>query len=128
MTLIDIFLIVLILAASTLCIFLIVYLKKIFEQVEAVSKDIHQLVENTIPVLSNLEDVTERANRIVTEVADYWDEIDHSIRTLREKISSFSSWKKFRDAQSLTSGLIKNSKSIAIGVSTFWSKYKQRNF
>ena len=126
MTLIDIFLIVLILSASSLCIFVIVYLKRIFEQVEAVRKDIHRLIENTIPILSNLEEITQRVNRIVTEAEGYWKEIDYSIRNLREKISNFNSWKKFRDAQTHASGIIKNLKSIAIGISAFWSEYKHR--
>ncbi len=126
MTLIDIFLIVLILSASSLCIFVIVYLKRIFGQVEAVRKDIHRLVENTIPILSNLEEVTRRANRIVTEAEGYWKEIDYSIKNLREKISNFGPWKKFRDAQTQTSGIIKNLSSIAIGIYAFWSEYKHR--
>ena len=96
MTLVNIFLIFLILSASALCIFVIVYLKRISEQVEAVRRDIHQLVENTIPILSNLEKVTQRASRIVTEAEGYWEKIDHSIRNLLGKISIFSSWKIFR--------------------------------
>lgn len=124
MALIDILLIVLILSASSLCIFLIVYLKRFFEQFEEVCEDIHQLVDNTIPILNNLEEVTQRANRIVTEVESYWDVIDDSIRTLREKISNSGLWNKLRDTQSQTSWLIKQSRSIVKGVSIFWNKYK----
>lgn len=126
MTLIDIFLIVLILSVSSLCIFVIVYLKRIFEEVEAARKDIHRLVENTVPILSNLEEITQRVNRIATEAVDYWEEIDYSIKYLREKISNFNSWKKFRDAQTQTSGIIKSLRSIATGISAFFSEYKNR--
>jgi len=126
MTLVNILLIVLIVSASALCLFVIVYLKRIFEQVEAVRRDIHQLVENTIPILSNLEEVTQRANRIVTEAEGYWEEIDHSIRNLRGKLSNFGPWNKFRDAQTQTSELIKNLRSITKGIFAFWSEYKHR--
>jgi uncharacterized protein YoxC len=125
-TIVDIFLIVLILSASALCIFVIIYLKRIFEEVAAVRKDIHNLVENTIPILGNLEEVSQRANRIVTEAEEYWEEIDRSIKTLREKIANFGSWKKFRNAQTQTSDLIKNLKAIAKGISAFWSEFKYR--
>ena len=87
MTIIDIFLIILILSASALSLFAISYLKRITEQVEAVRKDVHQLIEKTNPVVENLEEVTRRANRIVSEVENYWEEIDSSIKKVRERIS-----------------------------------------
>lgn len=126
MTLIDIFHMVLILSAFSLCIFVFVYLKRFFEMVEAVREDIHQFVENTIPVLNNLEDVTQRANRIVTEIEGYWEEINRSIRTLRQKILNLRSWNKFSDSQKQTSEFIKTFRSIAKGISVFWSEYKHK--
>jgi uncharacterized protein YoxC len=126
MTLIDILLLVLILSASSLCIFLIVYLKKISGHVEGVSKDIHRLVENTIPILSNLEEVTQRVNIIVTGVERYWKEIDLTIKTLRGKISNSGLWEKFRVAQTQILELNKYFRAIGKGMSAFWCKYKQR--
>jgi len=124
MALIDIFLMVFIFSASSLCIFSIIYMKRIFEQVEAIRKDINRLVENTIPLLSNLKDVTHRANRIATEVEEYWEKIDYSIRNLREKISNSGYWKKFYYAQIHIAVLIKSIRSIAKGLSVFWNEYK----
>ena len=126
MTLIDIFHMVLILSAFSLCIFVFVYLKRFFEMVEAVREDIHQFVENTIPVLNNLEEVTQRANRIVTEIEGYWEEINRSIRTLRQKILNLRSWNKFSDSQNQTSEFIKTFRSVAKGISVFWSEYKHK--
>ncbi len=126
MTLIDISMIVLVLSTSSLCVFLILYLKKISRQVEAVSKDIHRLVENTIPVLSNLEEITQHANIIVTGVEGYWKEIDHSITTLRRKISNSGTLEKFRCKQTEIMEVGKNFISIAKGISAFWRKYKRR--
>jgi len=126
MALINIFLIVFILSATFLCIFATVYLKRTFEQVEAVRKDIHYLIENTIPVLSNLEEITQRTNKIMTEAEGYWDEINYSIRNLRRTISEFGSLKKFCYARTHNMELIKNLRSIAKGVSAFWSDYKSR--
>ena len=126
MNLIDVLLIILILSASALCIYAIIYLKRLTEHIEAVRKDVHELVERTTPILENLEDVTQRANRIVLEVGNYWDEIDRSIKNLRERISNFTSFSKFHDVEYPAKDLIKNIKAFAKGISAFWQEFKQR--
>ncbi len=126
MTLIDILLIVLVLSTSSLCVFLILYLRKISRQVEIFSKDIHRLAENTIPILSNLEEITQHANTIVTGVEGYLKEIDHSIIALRSRISNSGTLKKFRYKQAQIMEISKNFIAIAKGISAFWRKYKRR--
>jgi len=126
MNVIDILLIILILSASALCIFLIFYLKKLVDHVEAVRKDVHELVEKTTPVLENLDDVTRRANRIVLEVENYWNEIDSSIKKVRERISGLTSLKRYTDAENPVSELIKNVKALTKGFVAFWQAIKHR--
>ena len=123
---IDILLIILILSASALCIFFIFYLKKLVDHVEAVRKDVHELVEKTTPVLENLDDVTRRANRIVLEVENYWNEIDSSIKKVRERISGLTSLKRYTDAENPVSELIKNVKALTKGFVAFWHAIKHR--
>jgi uncharacterized protein YoxC len=125
MNLIDVMLIILILSASALCIYAIIYLKRLTEQIEAVRKDVHELVERTTPILENLEDVTQRANRIVLEVGNYWDEIDRSIRNLRERVSNFS-FSRLSDVEYPAKDIIKNIKAFAKGMAAFWQEFKQR--
>ena len=115
MNLIDVLLIILILSASALCIYAIIYLKKLTEQIEAVRKDVHELVERTTPILENLENVTQRANRIVLEVGNYWDEIDRSIRNLRERVSNFS-FTRLSNVEYPAKDLIKNIKAFVIAI------------
>jgi len=55
--------------------------------VDAVRKDFNQLVENTIPILNNLEEVTGRVNSMAASVGEYWDGIDKSIKRLQSMIS-----------------------------------------
>ncbi len=126
MNVIDILLIILILSASALCIFLIFYLKKLIDHVEAVRKDVHELVEKTTPVLENLDDVTRRANRVVSEVENYWNEIDNSIKKVRERISGLTSLKRYTDAENPVSELIKNVKALTKGFVAFWQAIKHR--
>jgi len=126
MNVIDILLIILILSASALCIFLIFHLKKLVDHVEAVRKDVHELVEKTTPVLENLNDVTRRANRVVSEVENYWYEIDSSIKKVRERISGLTSLKRYTDAENPVSELIKNVKALTKGFVAFWQAIKHR--
>jgi uncharacterized protein YoxC len=121
-----IFLVILILAASAFCIYAIFYLKKLTEQVEAVRKDIHQVIQRTVPVLDNLEQVTYKANRVATEVESYWNELDLAIRNLRYKVSHLTPLKKFREAESTVSEIIKNISAVSKGLIAFWSKLKHR--
>ena len=60
MTLIDILLIVLIAAASALCIYLIFTLNKLRKSFEVIQNDIHIISEKTVPVLENLDEITSR--------------------------------------------------------------------
>ncbi len=126
MTLIDILLAILILAATALCIFLIFSIKKIGGQLEELQKDVKHLVENTVPVLKNLNEVTQRANRIVTSAENYWDEIERSIQNLKERVSKLTSYTKFSDAENPAGSLIKNLKAVLKGISTFWSEFRRR--
>lgn len=126
MTLVDIFVIVLIAAAFLLPVFAIIFLKRLLEKAEAVRIDIHQLVENTLPVMRNLEEVTERANRVVTEIEGYWNEIDHSIKNVRQKISLITSLKSFQAIESPAKYLVKNIKALTTGTSAFWNSYKNK--
>jgi uncharacterized protein YoxC len=123
---IEILLIILILTATALCLFVIVSLKKMNQQIEQLQKDVKQVVEKTIPVLNNINEVTIRVNRVVSEVEDYWDEIDRSIRKIKDKVSNFTSLKLLNDAENPTVDLIKNLKALSKGVSAFWREFRRK--
>ncbi|MBI5731167.1 MAG: DUF948 domain-containing protein [Ignavibacteriales bacterium] len=126
MNVIDILLIILILSASALCIFAIIYLKNLIQQVEAVRKDVNELVAKTKPVLENLTDIARKANRVVSEVENYWDELDSSIKKVRERISGLTSLKRYTDAENPVSELIRNVKALTKGFIAFWQAIKHR--
>jgi len=126
MTVLDIFLIILIIAATALCLYVIVSLRKSIIQIEQLQKDVKQLVENTIPVLHNINEVTTKVNRVVTEAENYWDEIDRAIKNLKEKAAGLTSLTRFRDAENPAQDLIKNLKALSKGISVFWNEYKRK--
>ena len=124
MTVIDLLLIILILSASALAIYLIFSLKKLMTKVEAVTSDIHNFIEKANPVLEELSDVSHRANKIVTEAENYWEELDRSIKKVKEKVSDIRSLNFFRDTENPANDLIKNLKAFAKGFSAFWQALK----
>ena len=126
MNILQILLLIFILAASALCIYAILYSKKLTEQVEAVSRDFHQVIQRAVPVLDNMEQVTNKANRVATEIEGYWNELDLAIRNLRYKVSNLTPLKKYREAESTVSELIKNIKAVSKGLIAFWSELKHR--
>lgn len=125
MGIIDILLIVLIFSAIMLCCFLMYYSKKISNHIQGACYNIQNFVDNSIPVLKNLEDITYRTNILVAKAQNYWVEIENIINALREKISYFNSIVKLLDPKTQTVHLIKNLRAIPKGISAFWNKYKR---
>jgi len=125
MNIIDLLLIILILSASTLAIYLIYALKKLLVKVEAVSSDIHNFIEKANPVVQELAEVSHRANKIVTEAENYWEELDRSIKNLKEKVSDFRSLNFFRDTENPAKDLIKNLKAFSKGLAASLQAFKR---
>lgn len=120
MTLIDILLSVLILAAISLCVFLIIYLRIITENLKALRKDIEMLIDKTIPAVDNLNDTVNRAKKIITDVEDYWMEIDSSIQRFKEKVSLFKTTKILKEEEK-AANFISNLRAVVKGLRAFWS-------
>ncbi|MEW6506882.1 MAG: hypothetical protein AB1432_03945 [Bacteroidota bacterium] len=125
MTIIDLFLIILILSASALCIYLIFILKNLLKKVEAVSSDFHNFINKSYPVLDQLNEISRRANKIVTEAENYWDEIDNTLKKMKEKVSGFKNLNLIRDTENPAKDLIKNLKAFIKGISAFWQTFKR---
>jgi len=126
MTTLDFFLVILIILAGYSIVLVTIYLKKITEQMQAVKKDIHDFIEKTNPVIENLEEITRRASRVVSEVESYWEEIDNSIKKVRERFSGLTSIKNFREVEYPAKDLINNIRAFAKGASAFWNAFKHR--
>ncbi|OGU55111.1 MAG: hypothetical protein A2V66_13675 [Ignavibacteria bacterium RBG_13_36_8] len=122
MTVIDILLIVLIIAASALCVYLIISLSKLNKSVDSLQKDIHQLIEKTIPVLENMNDATGKINKVITEAEGHWGDLNAAIESAKEKVSRLSLKSRFDKSENPIQQLIKNLSAIVKGISAFWSE------
>lgn len=125
MSLIDVALLILILAAIALCITAIIYIRRLVTQLDGVRNDVHDLVEKLLPVVDNLNQITQRANKIASEAESYWDEIDRSIKNLKEKVSKLTSLQGLRDVENPAKNLIRNLRSFTKGFSAFWSEFSK---
>jgi len=89
MSIIDFLLVILLLSASSLCIFLIIYLKRILIQLEELGKEIHQFVDFTNTIMLNVEEVALRATKIVNEVEGYWSVLSRGFKKIRRILPPF---------------------------------------
>ena len=123
--LVQILLVLLIITATALCVYLILVLKKLVVQLNDLQKDIKQLVDSTIPVLKNLNEVTLRANRIVSSAENYWEGIERSIENVRMKFSNFTSVARFDGAEYPARNLVQNIKAFYRGFTAFWHELRK---
>ena len=122
-----IFQIILLLAASALCVFLIIYVNRITKSIKAIESDIKNfateikpLIESTTSLSNNINEITERAKsqlditkNIVTDVKDRVDVILSYEEKIREGV------------EGPVFGLIKNLSAISKGFETFWKTLKK---
>ncbi len=123
---IEILLAVLILSASALCIYLIFVLKTLLKNAASIQKDVSNLVEKALPLLENLNDVSNRASKVVNGIENYWDEVDNSIKRVKEKVKNFTSLKSIQNDENPVKDLIKNLKAFFKGLSAFWQTFKKK--
>lgn len=122
MTLIDVLLILLIVAAIALCIYLIFTLNKLRKSFEAMQHDIHVISEKTIPVLENLEEVTKKAAQITSDAEEQIQEIKSFIQNIKRKVNRVADLPRLINPENRISELLKNLAAIGKGFSVFWAK------
>lgn len=119
--------IILLLAASALCIFLIIYVNRITKSVRSIESginnftvEIRPLIESTTALSNNINEITEGAKdqidmtkSIVTDVKDRVDLILNYEERIREGI------------EGPVFGLLKNLSAIAKGFEAFWKTFKK---
>lgn len=126
-TVVQIFSVLLLIAASILCVYLIIYLKKIVEVITDVRKDINLLSQNLLPLVDsfqNLSDsiieVSEDVKLQIAKVRWIFDEVKERFEKL------FMLEQRMKHAVEVpANNLINNLQAIKKGVSTFFSAMKK---
>lgn len=119
MTFIYVLLAVLLFSGSALCIYSIISLKRMTESIDSIKGDFHKLVDETIPVINNLDKITEHAisvssttERQVLDINDKIEEFKNKLFNFKQKFS-----KAGTDNQVIT--LINNMRAVVKGISAF---------
>ena len=125
MTIIDIFLLILIIVAIVLFIYLIISLRKINVTLDYVQKDLTILNEKLTPILENISIVTEKAVRISDETEKRVLDISETIQNVKSTVSKFSFISSGRSYnRNPAVDLVNNLHAVSKGIATFWSKLK----
>ncbi len=127
MTILDIFLLILIIVAIVLFIYLIISIKKINVTLDYVQKDLSILNEKLAPILENISIVTEKAVRISDETEKRVFDISESIQNVKNTVAMFS-FKNNSDTGNYNRNpvvdLVNNLHAVSKGIAAFWSKLK----
>ncbi|MBU2492730.1 MAG: DUF948 domain-containing protein [Bacteroidetes bacterium] len=122
MTLIDVLIIILIVAAVVLCVYLVFTLNKLRKSFESIENDIHIISEKTVPVLDNLEEITRKAAQITGDAEEQISELKSFIHSIKRKVNRVVDLPGKINPEHRVSELLKNLNAVAKGFSVFWSK------
>ena len=122
MTVIEIFLLILIIVAIVLAVYLIVTLKKINVSLDLFQKDISSLNSKIDPIVENLTVITEKAVNISGETEKRVFDISDSIQNVRNTFSKLSIKNISSSGKNSASDFVNNISAVTKGVSAFWKK------
>ena len=124
MTALDILLIILVASAIVLCLYLIFSLKKINVTLNQLQNDVHNISEKTLPILDNLQQVSEKINNITERAANQINDLTNSIQKVKDKIFFLKPRDKKSSSENPVNNLIKNLSAVSKGISAFWQKLR----
>lgn len=129
MSAVDIFIIILLLAASALCIALIFGLKKIIQSVSMLQKDVNELTHSLKPLIDSTQILTNNLNQVTEEAKNQLNvskSVIHDIRYRVDKVLELED--KVRDGvENVVMPLVSSLNAIGKGFDAFWKRYKNTN-
>jgi uncharacterized protein YoxC len=124
----TVFYIILLIAATALCIALIIYLKSITHSIKGMQNDIKDLSEGLKPLLTASVELSEKLNDISDKASSQLDvskEIIYDVRDRVDKILDLEE-KVRKGVEEPAMQLVKNLSAVVNGVNTFWNAYTKR--
>jgi len=125
---IDIVYIILLLSASLLCIFSIVYLNRITKSVLQIEENLKRMINQLSPLIESSNQLMERISNISSDVEKQIYSIRRVIDEVKERVSSVISFERRvqEGIEAPISGILGNLTAISKGVTTFWKKYRNK--
>ncbi|HMU43685.1 MAG TPA: hypothetical protein PKA80_10315 [Ignavibacteriaceae bacterium] len=125
----SVFLIILLISASALCIALIVYIARITKSVNKIEKRISDLTTDLNPLINSARDLSDKLSALTDEINSQIyisKEVVNNVKDSVDKIISFEENIR-RGLEEPVMGLLKNLSAIFNGVNSFWSTYKNQH-
>ncbi len=127
--LLDILIALLILSASFLCIYLVIFLKKTALTLEKLQDDVHRLADKADPVLSKLDSVSDNISYIVDEIKEHVSALGVVFEQVKDKAEVLLNIdKKIKTSieNSPVAELYRKLTGVSKGVSAFLDSYKRK--
>ena len=123
MSILEIFLLILIIVGIALGVYLIIALKKINVTLDFVQRDLSNVNEKLGPILDNVKVITDKAVNISDEAEKRVLDIGNTLQNVRNTVSKFSiTGKGSSSNRSPIQDLLSNLTAASKGVSAFWQK------
>lgn len=125
----SVFLILLLISASALCIALIVYIARITKSINKIEKRISDLAGDLNPLINSARDLSDKLSTLTDEINSQIyvsKEVVNNVKDSVDKIISFEENIR-RGLEEPVMGLLKNLSAIFNGVNSFWSTYKNQH-
>jgi uncharacterized protein YoxC len=129
MDVLTVFEIILLAAASCLCVALIIYLRKIASSFDGLQQEIKHLSDRLKPLIVSTTELSEKLHKISDELKEPVEKVKDIVTNVKERVDQILLVEeKIRGGfENSVSGMIKNLSSVANGVSTFWKTFRKNN-
>ena len=119
--------VILLISASALCIFLIVYFNRITKSFKAIEEDFNHLASDLKPLIESTASLSENINEITLKAKDQVEMSKSIVSDVKERVELLLGYEeKIREGvEGPVFGLIKNLSALANGVDKFWNTLKK---
>lgn len=119
--------VILLIAASLLCLSLIYYLNKITKSFEEIKNNIKGLSIDLKPLIESTTQLSERLSTVTSEVQNQIDVTRNMILNIKNRVDMILGFeeKVRRAVEEPILGLLRNFSAVVHGINAFWNAYKK---
>jgi uncharacterized protein YoxC len=125
----EIFTIILLAAASLLCISLIFYFYRVTKSIAKLETHINDLSAQLKPLIASTTSLSEKLNTVAEEAKGQIDSVKGIISDVKDRVDTILALeeKVRRNIEEPVNGFIKQFSAVINGVNTFWNAYKNKH-
>ncbi len=124
MTVIEIFLLLLILLACAAIIYLLMTLRKLNDNLDMLKNELRSVTDDLTPILQNVSEVTEKVAFVTRETERQFKEISSTIQNVKDKFSIFDFLRRPRSRETSPKDVSRRIRALSKGFSIFLRELK----